>query len=66
MARLDGYMTTSEFESRNSCFDTGRIYLAEVMDTRNITNAGELKVWILKSGLDREDREKWVTVSYCS
>jgi len=66
MARLDGHMLETEFESRNSNFDTNRIYLAEVMDTRNITNAGELKVWVLKSGLDREDKEKWVTVSYCS
>ena len=66
MARTDWHLTWKEKENRDRSFDTSRIYIAEVMDTRNITHAGELKVWIVNSGIDKTDKSKWVTASYCS
>lgn len=66
MARIDTYMVNSEFESRDRTFDTRRIYLAEIMDTRNVSRAGELKIWRLNSSVNKNDSSKWETAYYCS
>ena len=66
MARFDYFLTDREKEARNRTFDTSKIYMAEVMDTRNVTQAGEIKVWVLNSNVDKNDSSKWVTCSYCS
>ena len=66
MPRLDNYLTNSEIYSRNRALDTGRIYMAEVMDTRNVTRAGDIKVWIMSSDIPKEDKSRWITASYAS
>ena len=40
--------------------------MAEVMDTRSITNSGEIKVWVVNSGIPRNASDKWVIASYAS
>lgn len=66
MPRLDNNFTNTEFSSRNRTLDPGRIYMAEVMDTRNVTRAGEIKVWIMGSDIPRDDKERWITALYAS
>ena len=66
MPRLDNNFTNAEFSSRNRTLDPGRIYMAEVMDTRNVTRAGEIKVWIMGSDIPRDDQKRWITASYAS
>lgn len=66
MARLDNYFTQNEIKNRKRTFDTGRIYLAEVMDTRNVTRSGDIKVWVIGSDINRDDSERWITASYAS
>lgn len=66
MARLDHKFTKSEIESKNRKFDVGRIYEAEIMDTRSVLRAGDIKVWIYNSGIDKTDSSKWIIASYCS
>lgn len=66
MPRLDRFFTKSEATSRDTGLDLGRIYMAEVMDTRNLTRSGELKVWILGTNIPREDSTRWITANYAS
>ena len=66
MPRLDNYLTSSEIFSRNRALDPGRIYMAEVMDTRNVTRAGDIKVWIMSSDIPKDDKSRWITASYAS
>ena len=66
MPRLDSYITEKERQTQDRILDTGRIYLAEVMDTRNINRSGDIKVWIPESTIDRDDEARWITASYAS
>ena len=66
MPRSDRYNNAKETKNLNTFFDPGRIYMAEVMDTRNCNRAGEIKVWVIGSQIPREDSERWVTASYAS
>lgn len=66
MPRLDNYITNAELQSRNRSMDVGRIYMAEVMDTRNVTRSGDIKVWIVDSNIPKDDESRWVTASYAS
>ena len=66
MPRSDRSFSYKEFHNVSNSFDKGRIYIAEVMDTRNCNRAGEIKVWVLGSGIPRDDSERWVTASYAS
>lgn len=66
MPRLDRILSVSEKEQRLTSLDPGRIYIGEVMDTRNVTRGGEIKVWILGSTIPKEDKDRWVTCSYAS
>ena len=40
--------------------------MAEVMDTRNITRAGEIKVWVIGSNIPRDDEKRWIIANYAS
>ena len=62
----DRYNSCKEQKNLDIFFDTGRIYMAEVKDTRNRNRAGEIKVWVLGSNIPREDSSRWVTASYAS
>ena len=64
--RYDNILTNTERKTLKNGFDVGRIYIAEVMDTRNCNRAGEIKVWVLSSNLPKDDSEKWLTASYAS
>jgi hypothetical protein len=66
MARFNQLFTKAEKETLYKRFDTTRIYLAEVMDTRSVLRAGDMKVWLYGSAIDKTDQSKWVTASYCS
>lgn len=66
MPRLDSYLTNKEKQNQKDYFDVGRIYMAEVMDTRNVARAGEIKVWVLGSNFEKKDSSKWLTASYAS
>ena len=66
MARLDSYITNKERQSQRDYFDIGRIYLAEVMDTRNVSRTGEIKVWVVNSNFNKNDPEHWVIAEYAS
>lgn len=47
-------------------FDTSRIYFAQVMDTRDPLHAGRLKVWIISSQTDKNDKTNWVIARHSS
>jgi len=47
-------------------FETGKIYMAEVMDTRNITRSGEIKIWVLGSDIPKDDSTRWLIAKYAS
>lgn len=66
MAEISSYLTKQDRESFNSKFDNGRITIAEVMDTRNYSRTGEIKVWIPTSRIPKEDKSRWVLARYAS
>lgn len=66
MPRLDNFFTKKEHKNLGKYLDKGRIYMAEVMDTRNILRGGEIKVWVIGSEIPREDYRRWITASYAS
>lgn len=66
MPRLDRWLTKSEKVVRDSDLDLGRIYMAEVMDTRNLTRSGEIKVWVVGSNIPKDDSTRWLTANYAS
>lgn len=66
MAEISSYITKQDKKSFDSKFDNGRITVAEVMDTRNYSRTGEIKVWIPTSRIPREDKSRWVIARYAS
>ena len=65
MSRISAFLSKEEMTSRNNFTDKGRIYMAEVMDTRSPNRYGEILVWILNSSTDRNDPKKWVLAKSC-
>lgn len=66
MPRLNMKLTPKEKEQYKRPYDTGRIYMAEVMDVRNVSRSGDLLVYLIGSDLDKEDEHNWVHASYAS
>lgn len=66
MPRLNLKLTPKEKEQYKRPFDTGRIYMAEVMDVRNVSRSGDLLVYLIGSDLDKDDEHNWVHASYAS
>lgn len=66
MSKLNSKMTRRQYESNKQKFDTGRIYMAEVMDVRNTSRSGELLVYIIGSELEKNDSRNWIVASYAS
>jgi len=66
MAELSNFISRSDKVSYESKFDTGRIHLAKIKDTRNFSRSGELKVWIMNSRIDEGDSSRWIVARYCS
>lgn len=64
MARLDKKLTIKERNEIGRTFDTGRIYMAEVMDVRNISRAGDLLVYLIGSETDKNKSKNWIQASY--
>lgn len=66
MPRLNVKLTPTEKKQYQRPFDTGRIYMAEVMDVRNISRSGDLLVYLIGSDLDKNDEHNWIHASYAS
>ena len=66
MPRLNDRLKKSEYKQIKRRFDTGRIYMAEVMDTRNVSKSGEILVHVIGSGLNKEDSRNWIVANYAS
>lgn len=66
MAKFNSKLTNAQKENIKKRFDTGRIYMAEVMDVRNTSRAGELLVYIIDSGLNKNDSRNWIVACYAS
>lgn len=68
MPILNSKYTTEEKAALKRTFDTGRIYMAVVKDTRSPVRGGEIRCFILSSGINRDkyenDENYWVTASY--
>ncbi|AXC39324.1 UNVERIFIED_ORG: hypothetical protein [Escherichia phage CMSTMSU] len=47
-------------------FDPSYPQLATVMDNRDPTKSGKLKVWIQGSQSDKNSKESWIEASYMS
>lgn len=56
--------TKKELKSLYQSFDTSRIHIAEVMDTRNVTHNGAIKIWIVNSPYPKTESDKWLTAYY--
>jgi len=54
-------LTEDEKRALKEYHDRNSIYIAEVMDTRTPARNGDIKVWVLNSGTDRNNPENWVT-----
>ena len=66
MPRLGRTFSKNEQKNLQKYLDVGRIYMAEVMDTRNLLRAGEIKVWVIGSQIPRDDASRWITANYAS
>lgn len=66
MPRMDMKLTREEKREYKRSFDTSRIYMAEVMDVRNISRAGDLMVYLIGSGKNKKDSRNWIQASYAS
>ena len=66
MPRLGRTFSKNEQKNLQKYWDVGRIYMAEVMDTRNLLRAGEIKVWVIGSQIPRDDASRWITANYAS
>lgn len=47
-------------------FNPEFIQLATVMDNRDPTDSGKLKVWVIGSQSNRDDKDSWIEAAYCS
>lgn len=56
--------TQNENKSIANTFDVTRIHIAEVMDTRNVTANGAIKIWLLNSPFPKTEQDKWLTAYY--
>lgn len=65
MARDNGQMSFRDSIDLTKTKSQNGIYLAEVMDTRSPTKSGEIKVWVVSSGTDKNDPSSWI-VAKCS
>lgn len=60
MPLMNSRLTNSEKRAVLKYHDDNKIYIAQVMDTRAPLKNGDLKVWILNSGNERENPKNWV------
>ena len=66
MPRLDNKLTKREANRCVKNFDPTRIYMAKVMDTRNVSRAGEILVHVIGGDGDEKNPKDWVTAAYAS
>lgn len=53
-------------DNQNERFNPQFVQLATVMDNRDPTRTGKLKVWVQNSQSDRKSKDSWLTASYLS
>lgn len=63
MAANDGKSFAKQQDAR---FDPNLIQLATVMDNRDPTKTGKLKVWVQGSQSDQDSKDAWIEVKYCA
>lgn len=66
MPRFNNKLNKKEKEQYKRTFDTSRIYMAEVMDTRSASKSGDLMVYIIGSSKKKDDSRNWIHASYAS
>lgn len=66
MPRFDNNLTVREKNRYYKNFDPTRIYMAKVMDTRNVSRAGEILVHVIGGDSDENNPRTWVTAAYAS
>ena len=67
MTKEQQVMATKNFaDVQNHRFDPNLIQLGTVMDNRDPTHTGKLKVWIQGSQSDRDSKDAWIEVKYCA
>ena len=60
MANMGHKLNKNEIKTLTKNNDVGRIYIAEVMDTRTPLYNGDIKVWVLNSGTERSNPNNWI------
>lgn len=60
MASMGQHLSKREEKSLKVTNDVGRIYIAEVMDSRTPLYNGDLKVWVLNSGTEKSNPDNWI------
>lgn len=66
MPTLNNKLTKKEKAQYKRTFDTSRIYMAEVMDTRSASKSGDIMVYLIGCGKKKEDSRNWIHASYAS
>ena len=66
MGNLNGILSSEDKRYRDKLQDNGRIYMAEVMDTRSPLKIGDLKVWIINTNSNKKDPSNWITAKCVS
>lgn len=60
---MAGFSSTSSLKEEtalNHLQDSSRIYMAEVMDTRDPKKVGDIKVWVVNSNTSKDNPKNWV------
>jgi hypothetical protein len=60
MTTIRNNLTFNNYNNLKKTTDVGRIYIAEVMDTRTPLYNGDVLVWVLGSDLDKNNPNNWI------
>lgn len=65
MPILGAKLSSDEQKSLKQYHDLGRIYIAEIMDSRTPLYNGDLMVWVRNSGTSKDNPKNWV-IAHCA
>lgn len=60
MPLMNSQYTKQESQALKKFHDDNKIYVAQVMDTRTPLKNGDLKVWVLNSGTEKNNPKNWI------